>query len=302
MTTSTFIAYAAAVLVAVALTGAVFLLIPRRAASAEASTGAAVARGGANAPEATLLVQQSSLATSLVAAAPRGYIGWIDRQIVLAGRPNGWTVSRIVTMKLVLGVVGALLGLLFIFATGPQPLKILLVIFATTLLFFLPDVLINSRAHDRQQAIKLALPDTLDQMTIAVEAGLGFDSAMAKAARGGNTPLAEELIRVLQDMSIGRSRRDAFRELERRTSDEDLRRFVRAVVQADAYGVALGDVLRVQSGEMRLKRRQRAEEQAQKVTVKIIFPLVLCLLPVLFIVVMFPGVIGIIEAFSATGG
>ena len=302
MPMSTLIAYAAAVLVAVALAGVVFLLIPRRVSSAGPRAAAAGTEGGPGAPEATLLVQQSSLATSLVAAAPRGYIGWIDRQVVLAGRPSGWTVSRIVTMKLVLGVVGVFLGLMFIFAGGSQPLKVLLVIFATTLLFFLPDVLINSRAHDRQQAIKLALPDTLDQMTIAVEAGLGFDSAMAKAARGGNTPLAEELIRVLQDMSIGRSRRDAFRELERRTSEEDLRRFVRAVIQADAYGVALGDVLRVQSGEMRMKRRQRAEEQAQKVTVKIIFPLVLCLLPVLFIIVMFPGVIGIIEAFSATGG
>ena len=110
----------------------------------------------------------------------------------------------------------------------------------------------------------LALPDTLDQMTIAVEAGLGFDAAMAKAARGGKGPLAEELIRVLQDMSIGRTRRDSFTELERRTNSEDLRRFIRAIIQADAYGVAIGDVLRVQAGEMRLKRRQRAEEQAHE--------------------------------------
>ena len=134
---------------------------------------------------------------------------------------------------------------------GPQPFKVVLAVAATVLLFFLPDVLINSRAHDRQEAIMLALPDTLDQMTIAVEAGLGFDAAMAKAARGGKGPLAEELIRVLQDMSIGRTRRDSFLELERRTNSEDLRRFIRAIIQADAYGVAIGDVLRVQAGEMR---------------------------------------------------
>lgn len=246
------------------------------------------------------VVQQSSIGASLIAAVPRGYVGWLERQMVFAGRPIGWTVARIVTWKIILAILGVGLGLLFVFVGGPQPLKVLLAIAATLLLFFLPDVLIHSRAHDRQEAIKLALPDTLDQMTIAVEAGLGFDAAMAKAARNGKGPLAEELIRVLQDMSIGRTRRDAFLELERRTNTEDLRRFIRAIIQADAYGIAIGDVLRVQAGEMRLKRRQRAEEQALKVTVKIIFPLVLCLLPVLFIVVMTPAVIGIVDAFSAT--
>ena len=121
---------------------------------------------------------------------------------------------------------------------------------------------------------------------------------MAKAARNSKGPLSEELIRVLQDMSIGRSRRDAFHELENRTKQEDLRRFIRAIIQADAYGVAIGDVLRVQAGEMRLKRRQRAEEQAMKVTVKIIFQLVFCLLPVLFIVLLTPPALQMFETFS----
>jgi tight adherence protein C len=243
-------------------------------------------------------VQQSTFSESLVAASPKGFVGWIERQIVFAGRPIGWSVPRLITWKVVLAVFGTVVGLLFVFAGGPQPLKILLAVGGTTLLFFLPDVLINSRAHDRQEAIKRSLPDTLDQMTIAVEAGLGFDAAMAKAARGGQGPLAEELIRVLQDMSIGRSRRDAFTELERRTNSEDLRRFIRAVVQADQYGVAIGDVLRVQSAESRLKRRQRAEEQAMKVAVKILFPLVFCLLPVLFIVLLTPAVINGMKSFA----
>jgi tight adherence protein C len=135
-------------------------------------------------------------------------------------------------------------------------------------------------------------------MTIAVEAGLGFDAAMAKAARNGKGPLAEELIRALQDMSIGRTRRDAFMELERRTTVEDLRRFIRAVIQADQYGVSIGDVLRVQSGEMRLKRKQRAEEQAMKVSVKILFPLVFCLLPVLFIVLLTPAALNMMNSLG----
>lgn len=292
MDPSLIIAYAAIAVTSLALGAFVFLLFPTRKAVADADA--------AIQPTLAPVVQQSSFSTSLIAAAPRGYIGWLDRQIVFAGRPIGWSMTRVVTWKTILAVGGLVLGLLFVVAGGPNPLKILLAAMAVVLLFFLPDVVINSRAHDRQKAITLTLPDTLDQMTIAVEAGLGFDAAMAKAARGGNGPLAEELIRVLQDMSIGRTRRDAYAELERRTNSTDLRRFIRAIVQADAYGVAIGDVLRVQAGEMRLKRRQRAEEQAMKVTVKIIFPLVFCLLPVLFIVIMTPAVIGLIAAFGRT--
>jgi len=289
----TVLAYTAVGVTALAVGAFVFLLIPGRRPASEPD--------GEVHPGLGVAVQQSTLSASLVAAAARGYIGWLEKQVLFAGRPVGWSVNKIVTWKIILTVIGILFGLLFVFVLGggPQPWKFLMAGFVTVLLFFLPDVLINSRAHDRQEAIKLALPDTLDQMTIAVEAGLGFDAAMAKAARGGKGPLSEELIRVLQDMSIGRTRRDAYGELEKRTNNEDLRRFIRAIIQADAYGVAIGDVLRVQAGEMRLKRRQRAEEQAMKVTVKIIFPLVFCLLPALFIVVMTPAVMGIIAAFTA---
>lgn len=242
-------------------------------------------------------VQRTSFSESLVKAAPKGYIGWLERQIMYAARPEGWSVTRIFVWKTILVITVVVLGWLFI-STGPQPIRFILVFVALILAFFIPDVLINSRAHDRQMAIQRALPDTLDQMTIAVEAGLGFDAAMAKAGRNGRGPMAEELIRTLQDMSIGRTRRDAYAALEQRTNSEDLRRFVRAVQQADAYGVAIADVLRVQAGEMRVKRRQRAEEQAMKIPVKIVFPLVFCILPVLFIVILTPAVIGWIDAFS----
>lgn len=282
-------AYVAIAVTALALGLFVFMIFPVRKPAGEPMAEVHPTLGP---------VQQSSFSASLIAAAPRGYVGWIERQVVFAGRPPGWTLQKIVVWKIILAIFGVVFGLLFIFSGGPNALKVLLVIAGTTLLFFLPDVMINSRAHDRQEAIKYSLPDTLDQMTIAVEAGLGFDAAMAKAARNSKGPLAEELIRVLQDMSIGRSRRDAFTELEHRTKQEDLRRFIRAVIQADAYGVAIGDVLRVQAGEMRLKRRQRAEEQAMKVTVKIIFPLVFCLLPVLFIVLITPAALGMIETFT----
>lgn len=283
MEPTTVLAYVGIVVTVVGAAVFVFLLFPgRRPAVDEAAAPASVA------------VQQTSVSRSIVSAAPHGYTGWIERQIVLAGRPIGTTVGSILRSKIILGTLGAVVGILVVVA-GPHPLKVLLAMAGTLMLFFLPDVRINSRAHDRQEKIGRALPDTLDQMTIAVEAGLGFDAAMAKAARGGNGPLAEELIRVLQDMSLGRTRRDSFHELEQRTNVEELRRFVRAVIQADAYGIALGDVLRVQAGEMRLKRRQRAEEHAQKIAVKILFPLVFCLLPVLFIVILTPALLDIID-------
>ena len=144
----------------------------------------------------------------------------------------------------------------------------------------------------------LALPDTLDQMTIAVEAGLGFDAAMAKAARDGEGPLAEELIRVLQDMSIGRTRRESFQELERRTSSEDLRRFIRAIMQADAYGVAIGDVLRVQAGEMRTQAAPASRGAGEEGDGQDPLPADLLPAPRLFIVILTPAVMDIIETFA----
>lgn len=171
-------------------------------------------------------------------------------------------------------------------------------VFATVVVYFLPELLLNSQGQKRNEKIQLELADTLDQMTIAVEAGLGFDSAMARAAQNGNGPLAAELARTLQDIQVGRSRRQAFEALTARTTVVDLRRFVRAVVQADAYGISIADVLRTQADEMRLKRRQRAEEKAQKLPVKVLAPLMLCILPVLFIVVMGPAVMSMVAAFS----
>ena len=141
------------------------------------------------------------------------------------------------------------------------------------------------------------MPDTLDQMTIAVEAGLGFDSAMARAGKNGKGPLAEELVRTMQDIQVGQSRRQAYESLASRTGVPDLRKFVRAIIQADLYGISVADVLRTQAAEMRMKRRQRAEEKAMQIPVKVIFPLMLCILPVLFIVLLGPAAMDIVAAF-----
>jgi tight adherence protein C len=164
--------------------------------------------------------------------------------------------------------------------------------------WFVPDLLLHSRGQERQQAIALELADTLDQMTIAVEAGLGFESAIARAGRNGRGPLAEELVRTLQDIAVGQPRREAYLALAERTGVKDLKRFIRAVVQADQFGVSIADVLRTQSHEMRLKRRQRAEQKAMQIPVKVIFPLMICILPTLFIVLLGPVVLSVMQTLG----
>jgi tight adherence protein C len=175
---------------------------------------------------------------------------------------------------------------------------LLFAVAVVVLAWFVPDLLLLSRGQKRREEIQRALPDTLDQMTIAVEAGLGFEAAMAHVARNGTGALAEELIRTLQDIQVGQPRREAYRALAERSPEPDLRRFLRAVIQAEQHGVSVARVLTTQAQEMRVKRRQRAEEKAMKIPVKVVFPLILTILPVLIIVVIGPGVINIIDAFS----
>jgi tight adherence protein C len=228
---------------------------------------------------------------------PAGTGARLNRLAATAGRPAAWPVPKLIAAKLVLALIAGSLGLLVVTAR-PGAVTVLLVGAITLVAYFVPDLLLYSRGQERQQAIGLELADTLDQMTIAVEAGLGFEAAMARAAKNGKGALAEELTRTLQDIAVGQPRRDAYLALADRTGVPDLRRFIRAVVQADAYGVSIADVLRTQAQEMRLKRRQRAEEKAMQIPVKVIFPLILCILPTLFIVLLGPAVMDIIAVFS----
>ncbi|MGY2065755.1 type II secretion system F family protein [Blastococcus sp. SYSU DS0619] len=228
---------------------------------------------------------------------PRGTVARLNRLAGRAGRPAAWPVPKLVAAKLVGAAIAGTLGLL-VATSRPGLLTVLVAVVATVVVYFLPELLLYSRGQERQEAIALELADTLDQMTIAVEAGLGFESAMARAGSNGKGALAEELVRTLQDIAVGQPRRDAYLALADRTGVADLRRFIRAVVQADQYGVSIADVLRTQAQEMRLKRRQRAEEKAMQIPVKVIFPLILCILPTLFIVLLGPAVMDIAEAFS----
>jgi tight adherence protein C len=262
---------------------------------ANASHGLATDTG-----ETSVLRPGRSMTEVIRLMAPPRVLAGLDRRLALAGRPAAWTIDRILLAKLILPVAaaGAGAGWLYVQA-APSPGRILLAVVVTVVTFFVPDLLLISRGQERQAQIAVELPDTLDQMTIAVEAGLGFEAAMMRTAKNGTGPLADELTRTLQDIQFGRSRRDAYLALSDRSSVKDLSRFLRAVTQADAYGIAIADVLRTQASEMRLKRRQRAEEKAMKIPVKVIFPLMLCILPALFVVVLGPAVLDMMKEFGA---
>jgi tight adherence protein C len=223
----------------------------------------------------------------------------IYRKLELAGNPTGWTVDRVVAMKVIGAVGGFVVFFLFSFMLDLSALKHILFVVAGAVAGYMgPDMYLYQQGYDRQKQLGRELPDAIDLLTISVESGLAFDAAVQQVAKNTNGPLSEEFGRVLREMQIGRGRSDALRALSERTNLEDLRSFVGAMVQADAFGIPIAQVLRVQSSEMRVKRRQKAEEKAQQVPVKMTVPLIFCILPTLFIIVLGPAAISIMDAFA----
>ena len=241
--------------------------------------------------------QKSGLATLMRRGLPLPLVKTITRLWTGAGRPETNTPDRVMSMMALLGMTGAVIGFLMSRMVAP-PTGVLFGIGICLLGFFYPVVRLQSIGKDRKEAIKRQLPDTLDQMSIAVNAGLGFDAAMVRVARNGRGELASELVRTLQDIQVGQARRVAYEDLAERTGVDTLRRFVRSIIQAEAYGIALSDVLMSQADELRLERRMYAERKAMEIPVKVVFPLLLFIMPAMFIVVMGPGAIGIMHAFS----
>jgi tight adherence protein C len=225
---------------------------------------------------------------------PRARVAALERKVRLAGPRASWTMDRVLAAKLLLGLAGALAGLWYGGRTSAVAMGVDAVL-AAVFGYLAPDVILWGRARERQQAIRRALPDVLDQMTICVESGLGFDAALQRVGERGTGPLAEELQRTLSELTMGVPRRDALGGLVERTDVDELRRFVVAVRQADEYGLPVARVLRVQAGQLRVRRRLEAEERAMKIPVKIVFPLVMCIFPALFVVLLGPAVIRIMR-------
>lgn len=223
----------------------------------------------------------------------------IRRRLDLAGNPAGWTVDRVTGGKVMCAGLGVVVGLAvgMLLADGFTT-RLVLTAAGLVVGFFGPNLYLYQLGYDRAQRLQRDLPDALDLMTISVESGLGFDAAVQQVALNTDGPLAEEFARMLREMQLGMGRSEALRSLGDRTNVDDIRSFVSAMVQADSFGVPVSQVLRVQSAEMRVKRRQRAEQKAQQVPVKITIPLIFCILPALFVAVMGPAVINILDNFG----
>ncbi|HEU4812495.1 MAG TPA: type II secretion system F family protein [Nocardioides sp.] len=223
----------------------------------------------------------------------------IRHKLDVAGNPPGWDVNRIIGLKaLGLAVFGGFSLLYCASQETSLPRLVLFTAMAGILGFMLPNILLNNAGQKRETLMQNALPDALDLLTISVEAGLGFDAAIGRVAKNTTGPLAMEFARQLQEMQLGIGRVEAMRAMAERTTMKDLKSFCLAMVQADSLGIPIARVLRVQSKEMRTKRRQRAEEKAQQVPVKILFPLIFFILPCMFIVILGPVILQVMAFFG----
>jgi tight adherence protein C len=226
-------------------------------------------------------------------------VGRIRHRLELAGNPPQWDVDRVIAFKMLGLIAGVILGLALPLVLGAGFLVTLGVTIAFAVAgFFAPNLAIYQLGYNRREELRKELPDAMDLLTISVEAGLAFDAALSQVARNTTGPLADEFFRVLQEMQIGLGRVEALRALGERSDLPELRGFITAMVQADSFGIPIAQVLRVQASDLRTKRRQRAEELAQKVPVKILFPLIFCILPSLFVVILGPAAITIFHSFS----
>jgi len=220
----------------------------------------------------------------------------VRRKLDLAGNPRDWSVDRVISLKVIGAVALAVVGpAIAVLLGAPVSLIVVALLIGVVLGFFVPDLYLYQQTYERSERIQRELADAIDLMTISVESGLGFDAAVQQVARNTEGPLAEEFARVLREMQLGMGRSEALRALAERTNVDDLKSFVSAMVQADSFGIPIAQVLRVQSGEMRVKRRQRAETKAQQVPVKITVPLIFFILPTLFIAVLGPAALSIMD-------
>lgn len=226
---------------------------------------------------------------------PQDKMAALRRKLDLAGNPSGWTMDRVVALKALGLMLGGGLGVMLPLLAGSFAWATVLGVGLAVLGYFLPNIVLYQIAYSRSHEIQRGLPDALDLLTVSVEAGMGFDAALANVARNTDGPLAEEFFRVLQEMQLGSGRLEAMRALSDRTDVRDLQSFVNSMIQADAFGIPIANVLRVQAKEMRVKRSQRAEEAAQKVPIKILFPLIFFILPALLVVVAGPAGISVMQ-------
>lgn len=238
-----------------------------------------------------------SVTRQVMALAPEQWKKQLDDKLYQAGHPFGLTTEQFVFIQMLCITILPLLTLLLFMKAGFAK-ALMMGLIVVLIGMILPEYFLRAGMRERALQIQESLPDMLDLLTVSVEAGLGFDAAVSKVVEKIQGPLAMEFKRLLHDVRMGKPRLEAFRDLSRRSTCEDLNIFCSAIVQADQLGVSIGKILRIQSEQMRTKRRQRAEEAAMKAPIKIIFPMVLLILPALFIILMGPAVIRLMNFFG----
>jgi tight adherence protein C len=287
----------AAGLLAVALPLLVWGLVPARAGVDRRRFAQAVP---GRAPGLTVAPEPDAVGAGLRWVAPAASRARLERNLALAGLAATWPLARVLRIKLIATGAALLAAAMFV-VPAPGLFRVVIGLAVVVGVWLVPDVVVASRASERQDIIRSELADALDEITISIEAGLSLETAVSRVGQYGKGPLAQELTRTVQDMRVGFTRKEAYLALADRTSVTDLRRFARAVMQADQYGVPVGNVVRTQAKELRAKRRQRAEEKAMKIPVQVLFPLMFCILPVLFVVVLGPAVINLMTVLGSAG-
>jgi tight adherence protein C len=236
----------------------------------------------------------NSLGTKMSNLLPTKWVNSFERQLIAAGQPM--SIKNFLALTVVAEVVMLLFGLTLLSSGNLSgPLAPMMFAGCAAMGAYLPKFWLSSRVKGRQKAILKSLPDAFDLITTCVEAGLGLDAALSRVAENVEGPFSEEMNITMREISLGKLRREALKEMADRSQVPDLTTFITAVVQAESMGTSIATVLRVQAEQMRTKRRQRAEQQAQQAPVKMIFPLVLCIFPTLFIVILGPAAITVYD-------
>lgn len=231
---------------------------------------------------------------------PGEMVSSLENKIVKAGSPGNLTVKEWVNIQAVIVTVLPVFTFIAFRSSGVKAGTIIMLIAAEIAMgFVLPGYILGKMLTTRQKTILNSLPDVIDLITVSVEAGLGFDGALMKVVDKKPGPLAAEFDKVLQEIKVGRQKKDALRDMSQRIDIQDFTAFVGAIIQADQFGVGIANVLRIQSEQMRLRRKQRAQERAMKVPVKMLIPMVVFIFPTMFIVLLGPVVIKLIEQFAS---
>ena len=250
-----------------------------------------------NPVERIFLPAMNAIASSVRRFTPAGWLDSLDHTLRVGNVDKKWTPEIVLGIQAAGFGLGSLLAFAYLSSAGGARMNVIMALLFVGVLTFGPKAKVTRTADDRRKAVLNELPDVLDQLTVTVEAGMSFDGALLRAGQEGRGVLAGELLHCVHDMQLGLSRGEALQALAERTDVPDLRAFVSAVRQAEKHGFPIANILRLQSQEMREKRRARAEERAMQVPVKITFPLVFCILPALFIVILGPAVIQVAENF-----